>query len=131
MSEATYNTLEWEMRKREENGEVETMSMLLAKFSDEQLAFTHDQLVDEHDAHRATKFMTGGHVDGSLRDYFAAVQSEMLTRVPSHVRMRQRKAERFETRRPVNVLRRASEFAADKQGTVSLSDLQNAYRLRR
>ena len=130
MSETTYNTIEWEMRKREERGEVRTVSSQLSNLNDEALSLLHAQLIENHDAHRATKYLTGARVEPSLREYFAAVQLEIMLRDPRPRRPEPAKP-RYESRRPVNVLKRASEFAADKQGTVSLSDLQNAYRLRR
>ena len=130
MSVTTYNTLEWEMRKREERGEVRTVSSQLGSLSDEALSLLHDSLIDEHDAHREFKFTTGARVRPSLREYFAAVQLEIMLRDPRPRRPEPSKS-RYQTKRPLNVLKRANEFAADKQGTCSLSDLQNAYKLRR
>lgn len=123
----------WAFSQRQQRGETRTLSGHLANLSDEALSLLYTQLVDEHDAHRERVYRTGGkvgrRVDPVLREYFAAVKVEMLTREPHrHVKAT---PPRYESRRPVNVLKRAVDNNVS-QGTVSLGDLQAEYwRVRR
>ena len=95
------------------------------------------ELRDKHDAHRDTHAITngstvrfGGRVDPELKAYLRRVESELLTRqtdwYSNSCRNREPVPSRYESRRPVNVLRRVAD--KQSQGTVSLCDMQTEYR---
>jgi len=95
---------------------VTDTSVHLGKLSDTALSLLHTQLIDNHDAHRDT-------APPHMRDYFNAVKLELLCRFEYHGTTT---AKRFETRTPVDNLKRISE-TVQVQGTCSLADLQRQY----
>lgn len=101
----------------------------LARLTDPQLHALRDHLIDQHDAHRTTKFDSGAATSSELREYLNAVRIEILTRVdatPVTRRKMNKRAARFESRRPTNVLKRAVD-SVNSSGSMSLADMQVAY----
>lgn len=102
-------------------------SVHLGKLDDQQLSRLHDSLIFEHDAHDGREWDNGVRtrpVSRELIVYLRAVKVEMMIRTPTQ--LKPRAADRFETRRPVNILKRAAETIGS-QGSMSLGDLQTAY----
>jgi len=106
-------------------------SVHLSKLDDQQLSALHDSLIYQHDAHCHREWNNGKRtrrVSKELREYLKAVRIEVLTRKPLHTKTDT--PERYESRRPVNVLKRAATHVGGA-GTSSLADLQAEYTRRK
>ena len=116
---------------------ISTHSVRLHAMTTASLRVLSEELRYGQDAHRETVCQTNGatvkfcrRVDPALRDYLQAVDTELLTRqtdwYSNSCRNREPVPSRYESRRPVNVLRRVAD--KQSQGTVSLCDMQTEYR---
>ena len=102
-----------------------TLEGHLATLSDEALSLAHDSLIDNHDAHREFVFGTKIRVEPSLREYFAAVQLEIMCRDPRPRRPQPIKS-RYVTHAPIDRLKRVPVHV-ESNGSCSLADLQRQY----